>query len=66
MPNNFISNGELRNLLAKATIDERLALTKILNPALTEPFTSDNLQKEICMCGGHGLANFLGVAVLVT
>jgi len=58
MPKNFISNSELRKLLSKATDDERLALTKILDENQANPFQSDKLQEKICLCGGHGVANW--------
>ena len=58
MPNKFISNSALRELLLKATEDENLALTKILDDHQTSPFTYNKLQKEICLCGGHGVANW--------
>lgn len=59
MPKNFISNSELRKLLSKATDDEKLALTKILEKNHTNLFHSDKLQEEICLCGGHGVTNWL-------
>lgn len=58
MAEKFISNSELRNLLEIATDDERLALTKIIDESENKPFNSKKLQEEICLFGGHGIANF--------
>jgi len=58
MPEQFLSNGVLRLLLDRASVDERLALSKILNPSATSAMKSIELQKNICQEGGHGVANF--------
>lgn len=58
MSEKFVSSNELRKLLSKATIDERLALTKIVDTSQTKPYESNKLQKEICLFGGHGVANW--------
>jgi uncharacterized protein YaaW (UPF0174 family) len=57
MTTKFISNLELRNLLEIATDDERLALTRIIDKSQNKPFNSKKLQEEICLFGGHGIAN---------
>jgi len=57
MPKMFISNSILRELLKKATDEERLTLTKILEPHRKKPFNPKKLQKAICQEGGNGLAN---------
>lgn len=58
MPNKFISNSELRNLLELATDDEKLALTKIFDNDRTTPHNAKLLQEKISNEGGHGVANF--------
>lgn len=40
MPKKFISNEVLRELLEKATFEERLSLTKILNSTRKEPLVA--------------------------
>lgn len=57
MPKMFISNNTLRELLEKATYEERLSLTKILESDRIEPFSIIKLQEDICWEGGHGFAN---------
>ena len=57
MPKRFISNKELRSLLVNATEDERLSLTKLLNPKKDQAYTAKKLQKKICLEGGHDLMN---------
>lgn len=59
MPAKFVSNGELRRLLENASIEERLALTKVINPESTTALNAVDLQKKICLSGGHGVANWL-------
>ena len=59
MPEKFISNYELRQLLSKATDDERLALTKIVDKSQAKSYETKKLQKEICLFGGHGVANWI-------
>ena len=58
MPNKFISNSELINLLEKATADEQLALTKIFDENKKTPYNVKSLQEKISKEGGHGVANF--------
>jgi uncharacterized protein YaaW (UPF0174 family) len=57
MPKMFISNATLRELIEKATYEEKLSLTKILDKHQTKPFSATKLQKDICWEGGHGFAN---------
>ena len=59
MPKRFISNGELRALLTNATENERLSLTKLLNPKKDKAYNAKKLQKKICLEGGHGLVNYV-------
>ena len=59
MPNKFLSNGVLQNLLERASAEERLSLTKILTPTASTALNGTKLQQEICAAGGHGVANFL-------
>ena len=49
MPKRFISNKELRNLLSKATEEERLALTKLLKPKKDKAYGFKKLQKKILL-----------------
>lgn len=58
MPNKFISNGVLRELLDNATDDEKLSLTKILDKHRIKAYGSIELQEKICLEGGHGISNF--------
>lgn len=58
MTNKFLSNNRLEDLLSKATTDERLALTKILDEHQKSPYDHKKLQEEICLFGGHGIANW--------
>jgi len=58
MTDKFISNSELRSLLEIATNDERLALTRIIDETQNKPFNFKKLQEEICLFGGHGIANY--------
>jgi len=53
----FISNIELRKLLEQATYEERLSITKVLDNSQDKPFSAEELQKEICWEGGHGVVN---------
>ena len=57
MPNKFISNAVLRDLLTQATVEERLSLTNILDKNQKKAFSSIRLQKEISKEGGHGVVN---------
>lgn len=57
MPTKFVSNGELRSLLDRATIEERLALTQTISEAAASALSATELQQQICMTGGHGVAN---------
>ena len=57
MPKKFISNSVLREVLALATEDERLSLTKIIDKNQTKSYSYVMLQKEICEIGGHGIVN---------
>lgn len=57
MPKMFISNAMLRELIEKATYEEKLSLTKILDKHQTKPFSPKKLQEEICWEGGHGFVN---------
>ena len=59
MPNKFLSNGVLKNLLERASVEERLSLTKILKPDASTALSGTQLQKAVCVAGGHGVANFL-------
>jgi len=59
MPKKFISNGELRTLLEKATDDERLALTRLLNPKKDKAYDAKKLQKKICLEGGNDGVNYV-------
>lgn len=58
MPNRYLSNKELINILTKATEDERLALTQVLNRSARYPYDAIKLQEEICSYGGNSIANF--------
>lgn len=58
MPEKFLFNEVLRLMLDRASVDERLALSKILAPSATSAMKSNELQKKICQEGGHGVANF--------
>ncbi len=58
MPEKFLSNGVFRHLLDRASVDERLVLTKILDSSATSAMKSNELQKKICQEGGHGVSNF--------
>lgn len=57
MPKMFISNHVLREVLEQATYEEKLSLTKILEPYQNEPYGAIRLQKDICKEGGHGIVN---------
>ena len=57
MPNKFLSNNELINLLEKATHDEQLALTKIFDEDKKTPYNVKSLQEKIAKEGGHGVVN---------
>lgn len=57
MPDKFISNGKLVDLLTLATNDERLALTKLLDSDEESPYDAKTLQEKICLEGGRGIAN---------
>jgi len=59
MPSKFLSNRALRELLAEATPDERMRLTKILDEDQKVPFSSEKIQEEICVAGGHSVVNVL-------
>ncbi len=59
MPKKFISNGELRTLLAKATEEERLALTRLLKPKRDKAYDAKKLQKKICLEGGNDAVNIV-------
>lgn len=58
MPTRFISNGSLLTLLEKATVKERMALTKILDSKASIAYDPIPLQKAISEAGGHGVINF--------
>ena len=58
MPKNFISNYELRKLLLSATVDERLALTRIFDQDSKNPYGTITLQEKISEEGGHGITNW--------
>lgn len=53
----FISNHVLKEVLEQATYEEKLSLTKILEPYQNEPYTATKLQNDICREGGHGIVN---------
>jgi len=57
MPKMFISNKVLIDVLNEATEEEKLFLTKILNANQDKAYTTNQLQKEICEEGGHGIFN---------
>jgi len=57
MPNKFISNNVLRELLEKATEEERQSLTSIIDENQKKPFSAIKLQKAISREGGHGIVN---------
>lgn len=57
MPNKFISNQVLQDVLKEATDDETLSLTKILNQSAKRVYGYKKLQEEICEAGGHSLVN---------
>lgn len=59
MPNKFLSNGVLLGLMERASNDERLTLTKILNPSEKDPLSGAQLQQKICAAGGHRVANWI-------
>lgn len=59
MPTKFVSNGELRRLLERASVEERLALTNVLHPKAATALNAVELQQQICLAGGHGVANWL-------
>lgn len=59
MPKKFLSNRVLLGLLERASDDERLTLTKILDPLTNAPLNGVLLQQRICAAGGHGVANWL-------
>ena len=58
MPNKFVSNGLLLDLLKRATPDERMALTRIIDPGATRPYDVVPLKDAICRAGGNGVANW--------
>jgi len=65
MPDKFISNGKLVDLLTLATNDERLALTKLLDSDEESPYDAKTLQEKICLEGvGAVLQIYLGDKVL--
>lgn len=57
MPNKFLSNKVLREILKNATDDEKLSLTKILNENRKKAYGYKKLQEEICEAGGHSFVN---------
>lgn len=59
MSDQFLSNIELRRLLAKATPEERLRLMHILEPKWGNRVTPEDLQSVICNSGGHSAMNLL-------
>lgn len=59
MPKKFLSNGVLLDLMEMASDEERLTLTKILDPSATKPLNGASLQQKICAAGGHGVANWV-------
>jgi uncharacterized protein YaaW (UPF0174 family) len=59
MPKRFLSNGSLLTLLGNATVDERMALTAILDPKASRAYDPIPLQQAICEAGGNGVINFL-------
>ena len=58
MPSKYLSNGVLRELLFHATDDEMLSLTKLLDKNQSVTYSHEKLQEEICLYGGHSVANF--------
>ena len=55
----YLSNGVLRELLSHASEDEKLTLTKLLDENQNISYSHERLQEEICLCGGHGVANIV-------
>jgi hypothetical protein len=58
MSTKFISNSELVILLSKATPDERLGLTRLVDSDREQTFDAGTLQEEISKFGGHGVSNW--------
>lgn len=59
MPNKFVSNGNLRNLLGGASSAERLEITNVLSVGAMHPYDAITLQEKICLTGGHGFSNWI-------
>jgi hypothetical protein len=59
MPTRFVSNGALRDMLSYANAEERLALTQVLVPDSKSAYSSEALQEQVCIAGGHGLFNWV-------
>lgn len=56
----YYSTSDLgQNVLSRASNDELLALTRIFNEKAQVPKSSKDLTAEICMAGGHAVANWL-------
>ena len=49
----------LHDTLSFASPEERLAVTRILHEGAKEPLAAAPLRKEISLCAGHGIFNFL-------
>ena len=58
MPSKFLSNGILRDVLFKATREEKQSLAKLLDEDQGFALNNNKIQEQICECGGHGVANF--------
>lgn len=54
----FLSNEVLLDVLRRASRDEHLALTNLLFPSAAQALSSEDLQRQICRVGGHGVANW--------
>ncbi len=54
----FRSSKQLCQLLTVATSDERLAITRIVNPKAAIPLEATPLGEAICSAGGHSFGNW--------
>lgn len=55
----FFSNWLLKEMLLRASNEERQALTNVLDGSSNKPFEAEELQSEICRFAGHGLGNLM-------
>lgn len=58
MPSMFLSNSILRNVISKATEPEKNTLVKLLTGEISNNYSYEKIQEEICECGGHDAVNF--------